>query len=150
MWDGVGLRLRTTFFFKVFIQFVLLHDDTRPRSNFDTGNGIYTLTEVLPCCQKFRLFQQQKKCPHIKPADNNLCISEVHRSSLYLSHPLKQSYPYMWTGVSRSSLARLYSRRLWRRSCDGKFGSQTDNVRYFLLMKMKPRVNTECTQFSVW
>ena len=50
-------------------------------------------------------------------------ISEVHRSRciirllLKLLHSLKQSNPYMWTGVSRSSLARLSSRRLWRRSC---------------------------------
>ena len=36
---------------------------------------------------------------------------------LKLSDPLKQGNPYVWTVVSRSSLARLCSRRLWRRSC---------------------------------
>ena len=35
---------------------------------------------------------------------------------LKLSHPLKQRNPFMWTGISRSSLASLCSRRLWSRS----------------------------------
>ena len=36
----------------MFIQFVLLW--WHGRSNFETGNGIFKLTDVLPCCQMFK------------------------------------------------------------------------------------------------
>ena len=55
--DSIKCTLKELFI----IQFVLLRDDTRPRSNFDEGNGIYILTDVLPYCQKFEDSSNNKR-----------------------------------------------------------------------------------------